>query len=361
MTYKLKVRHPDGRIRLCGTGTHDRARYDAMRAWILALKRGAARRLDILAAIVQGDATLPDAFDLRRTPDAILALRGARDLAPYVERWHLARDPGPAYLMQVRQFIPPGVPCLATQLTAGAIRQWLANLDVADPTRNRYRAALSHFCEYLVEQRVLASNPTREVRGWSEGRGREGWYSLAEAGRILAHLPPGDVRVAVALAMTAGLEWQVLTRLRAVDVVWEGDQLYLWADGEKNTWRRRWSQALLLHEVPGAAALLRGALTPAEAETRFLPTLRDSRTLTSALARAARVEGLPLLGLHDQRHTFAVNALRAGHRPELVASCLGHRDTHLLWTRYGRYATAGATPSLAAERGAPLSLPGVGA
>jgi integrase len=41
--------------------------------------------------------------------------------------------------------------------------------------------------------------------------------------------------------------------------------------------------------------------------------------------------------MHDARHTYAVNALRAGYRPEVVAHQLGHRDTTLVWKVYGRY------------------------
>ena len=54
-------------------------------------------------------------------------------------------------------------------------------------------------------------------------------------------------------------------------------------------------------------------------------------------AEPVKAAKLPRLTLHDQRHTHAVNMLREGYRPEVVAHQLGHSTPALVWKRYGRY------------------------
>jgi integrase len=41
--------------------------------------------------------------------------------------------------------------------------------------------------------------------------------------------------------------------------------------------------------------------------------------------------------LHDLRHTYAVNALKAGYREQVVAHQLGHANATMIRKVYGRY------------------------
>jgi len=50
-----------------------------------------------------------------------------------------------------------------------------------------------------------------------------------------------------------------------------------------------------------------------------------------------RAFGLPALRLHDSRHHWAVENLRAGVPVELVARQLGHRDATMVLKVYGRF------------------------
>lgn len=339
-SFKLKVRLPDGRVRLCGCGTRDRERYDAMRAWVQSLKHGKARRIDILAAIVEGRATLVDAFDLRATPDAILGLSGIRNLEPLVERWLAEKrasrkgaTSAAKYERQVRSLIPAGKPFPASRFAAQELRSWLRGLPVSDPTRNRYKAALSSFAEYLVDERVLERNPVRDVRGFAEGAGRDQFYTLEQAAQVCERIAGIELRAAFALAVMTGVELQVLQRLRRRDV--DLERGLVWADGGKTPWRRR--QARILHTTWALSAALTRRCAELLPDAVLFPSLVDSKPLLRAIADAAKAAQLPVLTLHDQRHTFAVNALQLGYKPQAIAHNLGHRDTSLVWKRYGRY------------------------
>ena len=64
-------------------------------------------------------------------------------------------------------------------------------------------------------------------------------------------------------------------------------------------------------------------------DTGLVFTRRDGRplhpdTVTRAFTRAAAREGLPVIRLHDLRHTWATLALQAGVNPKVVQERLGH-------------------------------------
>jgi integrase len=345
--FKLRIRMPDGRQKLAGCGTQDRTRYDGMRAWIQTLKKGRARRLDILEAIM-GGVSLADAYDLRKTPDAILNLSGVRNIEPYVAKWHAEKaksrkgaDSAAKYLRQVREFVPENRNFAASRMTGAEVKKWLRGLDVEDPTRNRYKAALSSFCEYLVDEGVLTRNPVRDVRGFSEGAGRWGYYELDEARRLLERVDDPDVAGAVALALGACFEWQAIQRVKVRDIDLERGLAF--ADGGKTQWRRRQCR-ILTHDargerplfdftVPYIAAVLRNKLPDA----LVFEALRSDKQVLAGILRASKAAGIKYLTLHDQRHTHAVSALRAGYSVMVVAHQEGHSNTNLVWTRYGRF------------------------
>lgn len=67
-------------------------------------------------------------------------------------------------------------------------------------------------------------------------------------------------------------------------------------------------------------------------------------TLRQYFEKAARDAGLPPVGLHGLRHTWATLALRAGASPKTVSSRLGHRKVSFTLDQY-----AHAVPDWAAE------------
>lgn len=60
-------------------------------------------------------------------------------------------------------------------------------------------------------------------------------------------------------------------------------------------------------------------------------------TLTHNVRRAGAAIGIDALCFHDLRHTYAVNALRAGDDVKTVQSNLGHATAAFTLDRYGHY------------------------
>ena len=60
--------------------------------------------------------------------------------------------------------------------------------------------------------------------------------------------------------------------------------------------------------------------------------------VTEALNRALAAVGMKDYRSHDWRHTYAVQALRDGVTPQVVAHQLGHKTPAMVYAVYGRYA-----------------------
>lgn len=333
-SWKARVRHPDRRSKVCGCDTTSREIARQMESWARQLY--ADRNLTVLDAILSGRVTLPRAFDQRHNLDALMVDLSDVNVEPYVQRWFAAKSAsrkgaGSAdkYLTQVRTLIPAGKAFPRSRFTAQAVRAHLKALDVGEPTRNRYKAALSSFAAFLVDEGVIERNPVRDVVGWPEGEGRIVYYERDQAKALIAALPQ-PFQAIEALMCGAGLEWQAVAALKARDVDLEAMQVT--AHGGKTRWRNRRCRIV----EPWTAPYIRPAL---EGKFPNQPVFDVSVWQTLAAHKeAVKRLGLPATTLHDWRHTHAVLMLRSGHKPAVIAHQLGHRDTNLVWTRYGRFA-----------------------
>ena len=337
--YKLRINLPDKRRRNCSCGTASLATARAIGRFVQTLFDD--RRFDVLEAIVSGRCTLVQAYDHRENIPALLADLASVDLEPYVERWFAERQKArkgatvaPKYYQQVRVLVVAGKRFPVAEFTPQRIRTFLRGLKVEEPTKNRYKAAVSSFAEFLVEENVIDRNPVRDVKGFSEGAGNFAFYELADAKRM-ADAMPANHAAAFALACE-GMELQTLQRLRVRDV--DLSKQTVFADGSKSdghqvAWRRRMMKLVWPWSLP----LVRPQLADKMPDALVFEWLDSDKVLLAAIADAATATQLPRLTLHQQRHTCAVNMLRAGYRPEVVAAKLGHSDTSLVWKRYGRY------------------------
>ena len=52
---------------------------------------------------------------------------------------------------------------------------------------------------------------------------------------------------------------------------------------------------------------------------------------------AQKAAGISGHTLHDLRHTYAVNALKKGYKPTVIARQLGHKDASMIDKVYGRF------------------------
>jgi integrase len=332
--YKIRVTIADGRSRICPCGTDLKTVANDVERFYRSMR--SARRWDVLTPIVEGRAKLPDAYDHRADIDAWVAKVGDVDIEPYVEPWHTAKAKsrkGAAsagkYRTQVRELIPEGKRYARSKFTAAIVRAHLRSLKVEDPTRNRHKAAFSSFAEFLVDEGVIERNPIRDVKGWSEGDGRVMYYEREHAQSIIERLPFPNA-AAEALMVGAGFEWQAIERVRVRDI--DLTALTAFAHGGKTPWRKRLCRIVEAWCVEYIRAELRGKHPDA--------LVFDGLTETAALLahkEATKAAKLPESTNHDWRHTHAVLMLRSGYKPTVVAHQLGHRDTSLVWKRYGRF------------------------
>lgn len=344
-TYDVYVRPLAGPRLLASTGKRSQADADAVEAWLIDL-RERGDRLGVLHAIATKQIALRKAHSLgeQRTA-AFLADRAADaadvDLAPLLDAWkawRLARAKGvdsvPRYLTQITTLFPER-PWRRSTLTPQLVGRRLDRLKVTDPTRNRYRAALSAFCKWLVRDGTLDVNVARAVDGYTENAGRIVWYEPADAQRIVASLPL-QWQPREAFMAATGADWTDCALLRVRDVNLK--TLDVRCHGHKTRWRDRTIRITEAWAVPYVRAALKGKLPDAlvfgGSETNYR---RDNKRALAAHHAAVEACKLTESTLHDWRHTYAVNALRRGETVQVVSHQLGHANPYLVWTRYGRF------------------------
>lgn len=349
--YKIRVRHPDGRSRVLGCDTTTLATARAMARWLDALYEDRTPvALAALDAIVARRVTLPRCYDRRHDLAAYLKEQGDADISPLVEKWYAdkrkaRKGAGSArkYREQVRELVKAGERFSVSRFTFREVLRHLRALKVQDPTRNRHKAAFASFAQWLVAEEVIESNPIREIQGWSEGDGRLVYYERDQAKTLIEALAQPYAAID-ALMCSAGLEWGAIERLRVRDV--DLDARTVQAHGGKTRWRNRLCRIV----EPWCIEYIRPALGGKLPDARVFEDVREWWALREHKAVAA-LKGLPPSTLHDWRHTHAVLMLRDGYKPTVVAHQLGHRDTSLVWKRYGRFLVDSRDYVLATQSG----------
>lgn len=319
---------PDGRKRVVSCGTTDKIVARAVENMVHRL--AGKREWTGLTAVIEKRTTLPQMFDAyeRGELSAFLARLNDADLDALVTTWKEA-GANATYVRQVRAMIVPGARYPASSFTRKAVSTFLAGLGLSGSTRNRYKAALSVFAGWLVEREVISTNPVRDVRGSKENAPRDRWLSTAQAQAVCDASGP-TYRSLFALLYGAGAEISAALAVRKADIDPVSHTVHL--RGSKTQWRNRtvvvspwawerfweaWAPTL------GNHALYSECLS-------YMDAYRAHKTALGAV----KLTGYTM---HDARHSYAVNALRSGMRPEVVAHQLGHRDTTLLMKVYGRY------------------------
>lgn len=323
-TFKLRVVLADRRSATCSTGTADRKVAKDVEAMVKRFR--AQRRWDVLEPVVTKQVTLAQVYDAytRGTLDTLLADLRDVDLDPLVTEW--AQRANAKYVTQVRTFIPEGQRFPASRFRRRDLSVFLAGLACADPTKNRYRAALSVFGKWLVEREVLDTNPLRDVAAFKERDPRMVWMPWKDAQRV-ADAAPEPFRTLFALMAATGMELGAALRLTTADA--DGGTIH--ARGSKTVWRNRvvrvepWGRPYLTRAIRGKLGAV--ALFPGINQD-------DARR---AFRHAQKAAGLAGHRIHDLRHTYAVNALKQGYKPHVVAFQLGHKDATMVLRCYGRF------------------------
>ncbi len=340
-TYYVRVTSCSGVRRICSTETTLKSSATAVEAWL----SGVRNRLDphrILDAIIAREISLADAYrlgehDARALLDEKAATAADTDLKPYLATWlgwRRQRQSGhavlPHYEAQINALWPEATwpQSLWTPRECARRLDGLAN--VKDGTRNRYKAALSAFAKYLVRTGVLTTNPVRDIGGYEESAPQVIWYTVADAKRIIAALPP-DFRTREALMVGTGMDWSDCARLRRKDIDLEARTVR--CHGSKTKHRNRTIRITEKWTIPyieaGLKHLLPDAMVCVPVSNKAANTVhRDAITALKITQDST---------LHDWRHHYAVTALRRGEKPQVVAHQEGHGTTKLVLDRYGKF------------------------
>lgn len=338
-TWYTRIRTRDGRRLPKSTGTELLTTARDVEAFAKKLRK----QLDptgLLDAVAADQITLSHAYSLgeegaREYLQAEALKRNDTDLTPLLgefvrtkEASNKGANAAPRYRIQIETLFPAR-PFLRSQLTVTGIAARLDALKVNDSTRNRYKAAISAFCKFLARRGVLMSNPVREIEGFTEGRGRDVWYDRDTAERVIQRLDSTEDRAREALMCGSGADWSDTERLRVRDIDLTARTVR--CHGSKTPWRNReiritegwvlpYIGPALLHKLPDSLVF----------SGKHKPALKAHHAaVAAAKARAST--------LHDWRHTYAVNALKRGEKPTVVAHQLGHSDAYLVFKRYGRF------------------------
>jgi integrase len=328
-TYKLKVAIPTrngGKARTFSTGTTNKATAEDVERTVDRLK--SRRQWEALEPVFDGLVSLAEIYDAEIR--GVLAERLAElrdvDLDPMVTQW--AKRANAKYVVQVRALIVAGVRFPTSAFRRKRISEFLAGLECSDPTKNRYRAALSVFAKWLVEREVLESNPVRDVAMYAENDPRMVWMSWADSIKV-ADAAPEPYRTLFRVMAATGMELGAALRLTRQDV--QVDEGTIAAHGSKTPWRNR-----VVRFEPWAASHLRSLCAPLVGFAPLFPGVTDDHAL-DVFRAAQKAVGINGHRLHDLRHTYAVNALKKGYKPQVVAAQLGHKDATMVTKVYGRF------------------------
>lgn len=339
-----RVRTRGGRTAIHPTGTPLRNAAVRVEAWVKEV-RGNLDKVGILDAIIDKRITLADAYALgeegvRAKFEAEAIAAADTNMTPllteFIEQKRKAtRGSASAddYERQIRALFP-ATPFLRSQMTVPSIARRLDALPHSDPTKNRYRAALSGFCRWLVRRGDLQTNPAREVGGYTERDGRDVWYDRETSLRVLRAIVGDTYRAREALMCATGMDWSDCTRLRVRDL--DLKTLEVRCHGSKTKYRNRTIRITERDLIP----LIRPALANKLPDAMVFEG--GHRAAIKWHHRAVKAAKAPPSTLHDWRHTYAVNALKQGQPATVVAHQLGHRDANLVWTRYGRFVPGSA-------------------
>lgn len=301
----------------------------------------------LLAAMADGHVPVLNAYTAYlelRLPAFIADAQGGDsdpDLEPYIDRWiaEMGRVNKPSavvrkkYVAQVRTFIPAGATFRRSTLKRPAIRAWLQGLGIGQP--NRYRAALSAFCAFLVVEEVLEFNPVAAVPATKEADPRTRHLTPAEAEIVVQALPSARDRALQALLIctAADVESGLAVTFRDVD---RGART-VHIRGTKKAWRDRtcyvYDRWTALWDTYVESYLRANPGLPAAA---VFPGPEYDGTW-KIFKRSMEEAGIVDYTMKDHRHTWAVQAFRDQLPLHAISGQLGHRDPVMALKVYGKY------------------------
>ena len=318
-------------------GTKDRQTARAMKRMLEELGPTGRRDWELLDAVCSNRLSVAELFDayVANALDVLRAQLNDVDLEPYVDQWvdvlkaSLAADTVAHYELYVRSLIPIGRHFSRSALTFQRLSEWLSSRNVGRSTKRKYHAALSQFCDHLRSVAVLSTNPMRDVKAPPAAPPRMEYLETAAKMRALADAQPEPFRSLSLLIHATGIEVSVALALKKQDV--DSTRREIRARGTKTATRDRLARVAewAWPDVERFIKLLHPAAPLFPGITRF--------AAGDAHRAACTALGVENYQLRDSRHSYAVRAIRAGASPEVVARQLGHVNTTMVVSVYGRF------------------------
>lgn len=200
---------------------------------------------------------------------------------------------------------------------------------------NRTIAAVSAVLRLALEQGLLQVNPCQNTRLYRE-RKRERFLSPEEQDRIRSVLTDKPVDILIGLMLATGARPGEL-----VGAKWE------WLNPDRTTLRlpdsKRGARTIFITET--ARRLLDKLPLPHKGQI-FTHAIDRQRGWKRVLTAAGVADARP----YDLRHTFASNALRAGHNLSAIGLTLGHSSAQTTM-RYAHLSTEQGLAVAAAANG----------
>lgn len=323
--YKTRVTLHDGRTGVFACGTTSQSVADDVERMVKTLQHD--RVWAPLLLVVQKKAKLGEVYDAFKSGllDQFLSALSAPDLSLLIGEWP-ARSA--KYKTQVRRMIPEGSVFPATDFTKARIAAFLDGLTCSGSTKNRYHAALSAFGKWLSRRDIISTNIARDVDRARANRVEPRWLDRAQAKALVSALPM-PYRAIEALMAATGVEWQAIERLFRRDIDLKRRTVH--AHGSKTAWRNR----VVKPTEPWAWKIFAEYVRPMTDNAKVFSERED--TALRIHTAASKALGLKHTALRDWRHTYAVQALRDGYSLQVVAHQLGHKDTTLVQSTYGRF------------------------
>lgn len=382
--YSIKVPKATGEWITVTTGTRDRPTARAMQEAVRALGPEGKRAFDLLAGALtkKGLAAFWQswrAVPSRTSPTSGKTIepsiderieymrteRAATNIVPLVDDWFdvltgpsraMGDDTAQHYRSAVRELVawladvetwkalPKTQIVLASELTETKLRTYIEELDDVTPSTVRKKGqGIRTFTAWLVGRGKLALDPMRNVQLPPQGKPLAHYVETHEA-KALADAQPGQYRLFSALLAGTGIEVSVALALRVRQV--EKKTKEIRAGGTKTYSRNRivrvaeWAWPYVLEAIADKHA---DALVFDEIPHRWEAQAQHIEAVDALVAKGYRAFAFDELGnekrytMRDQRHTWAVRAVRSGWPIEGVSRQLGHVNGVLALSVYGRF------------------------
>jgi site-specific recombinase XerC len=349
-TYYLSLPLSDGSYLRPTSGTRDRDMAEAMQAMLTKLARRGSRSWDLVDAIAQRRLSVAQVYDYY-VSDRLEELRATLsdvDLAPAIDAWELritkelAAETVRKYSAEVASIFPRGedeqrLPVMRSVVTRAWLKTKLAAVKGSNTNRRRYGAAWLSVLDDVVEAGLLERNPMRELTLPASNPSKVPHLTHAVVLQLLELIPDGVHRALSALRHGAGVEMQAALATRRRDIV-DVDARIVWAHGSKNAHRDRQVRVESTEWALFYKYVRAGGFLP-DAEL-FPVTIKEHRQVEKDALAALKAKGALVpesYTLHACRHSYAVEMMRQGRDPVLIANNLGHANTALVLMLYGKF------------------------